>query len=173
MTATEDLSPDNEESRSSRKRRAHATTDFGLELTHLNRDQLLALALPEELLEAVTDYQRFTSHGARRRQMLLIGKLLRGEDEAAIRARVAHLARDDAQAIYEHHQAERWRDRLLHDEGALTEYLQAHPDTDRDMLSTLLRRIHAGSDSTQLRGAKRALFRFLRDNAANTVTPST
>ena len=156
--------PDDEDipSRTALKRVAQEAKDFGHRLTGLNTAQLVALDLPAALHEAITDYQRFTSHGARRRQLLLIGKLLRAEDEAAIRARLAGLLREDAESIYRHHQAETWRDRLVADDESLAHYLLEHPEADQDALRTILARIRSSRDETQVRSNKRVLFRLLR-----------
>ena len=72
--------------RSARKRATHELTRLGEELLRLRPDQFAALALPERLEEAVAEARRLTSFGAKRRQMLFIGKLMRQLDEAAVAA---------------------------------------------------------------------------------------
>ena len=78
--------------RSARKRASHELTKLGEELVALRPAQIAALALPERLEGAVAEARRLTSFGAKRRQTLFIGKLIRQLDEselAAIRAAVA------------------------------------------------------------------------------------
>lgn len=72
--------------RSARKRASHELTRLGEELLKLRPDQFAALELPERLEEAVAEARRLTSFGAKRRQMLFIGKLMRQLDEAAVAA---------------------------------------------------------------------------------------
>ena len=72
--------------RSARKRASHELTRLGEDLLRLRPDQFAALALPERLEEAVAEARRLTSFGAKRRQMLFIGKLMRQLDEAAVAA---------------------------------------------------------------------------------------
>ena len=72
--------------RSARKRATHELTRLGEELLTLRPNQLAALALPERLEEAIAEARRLTSFGAKRRQMLFIGKLMRQLDEAAVAA---------------------------------------------------------------------------------------
>ena len=79
--------------RSARKRASHELTKLGEQLIALRADQLAALALPEQLEEAVVEARRLTSFGAKRRQTLFIGKLMRKLDEdsvAAIRKALQH-----------------------------------------------------------------------------------
>ncbi len=162
---TTDL-PDDDDvpSRTARKRNAQEITDFGRQLTQLNATQLAALDLSPELHEAITDYQRFPSHGAKRRQLLLIGKLLRDSDETAVQASLANVLKEDAESIYRHHQAEIWRDRLIAGEQSLEAYIQLHSGVDADVVRDLLRRIARATDDVQARPHRRALFRLLRQH---------
>jgi ribosome-associated protein len=72
--------------RSARKRASQELTRLGEELIALRPEQLAALALPERLEEAVAEARRFTSFGAKRRQVLFIGKLMRQLDEESVAA---------------------------------------------------------------------------------------
>jgi ribosome-associated protein len=72
--------------RSARKRASHELTKLGEQLIALRPDQRAALALPEPLEEAVVEAQRLTSFGAKRRQTLFIGKLMRKLDEDSVAA---------------------------------------------------------------------------------------
>ena len=155
-------------SKSARKREADRLQDLGARLSDLNKDQLDSVPLSAELATAIADYHRFTSHGARRRQAQYIGRLMRGEDIEAISNAIERFDGDSARARFEHHQTESWRDRLLAEDDALTEFLNRYPETDRQALRALIRsaRRHAG-DKTHAR----ALFRFLRETA-KTPDPS-
>lgn len=159
---TRDLPEDEVPSRTARKRNAQEITDFGRQLTQLNPTQLAALNLSPELHEAITDYQRFPSHGAKRRQLLLIGKLLRDSDETAVHASLAAVLQEDAESIYRHHQAEIWRDRLIAGEQSLDAYIQSHPGADAQAVRDLLQQIARATDEVQARPHRRALFRLLR-----------
>ena len=72
--------------RSARKRASHEVTKLGEELVALRPEQVAALALPERLEDAIAEARRLTSFGAKRRQALFIGKLMRQLDEAAVAA---------------------------------------------------------------------------------------
>jgi ribosome-associated protein len=72
--------------RSARKRATHELTKLGEALITLRPEQRAALALPELLEEAVVEARRLTSFGAKRRQTLFIGKLMRKLDEDSIAA---------------------------------------------------------------------------------------
>ena len=72
--------------RSARKRATHELTSLGEQLLTLRPPQVAALGLPERLDEAVAEARRLTSFGAKRRQMLFIGKLMRTLDEESVAA---------------------------------------------------------------------------------------
>jgi ribosome-associated protein len=72
--------------RSARKRASHELTKLGEQLLELRAEQVAALALPERLEEAIVEARRLTSFGAKRRQMLFIGKLMRQLEEESIAA---------------------------------------------------------------------------------------
>ncbi len=79
-------------SKSQRKREATALQDLGEHLVKLTPAQLRRVPLPEELLAAVQAAQAIPQRGARKRQLQLIGKLMRRIDELeteAIRAALA------------------------------------------------------------------------------------
>jgi ribosome-associated protein len=52
----------------------------------LRPEHIAALALPERLEEAIAEARRLTNFGAKRRQTLFIGKLMRTLDEELVAA---------------------------------------------------------------------------------------
>ena len=163
------LSESPEPSKSQRKREAEQLQQLGAALAALKPVQLDAMDLPEKLRAALADYQRFPSHGAKRRQLQFIGKLMRDVDAASLKVQLDGLLGESAAQRDVLHHLERWRTRLLTEDDALTDYLDEHPTTDRQRLRQLVaktRRSTAnGSDieTPQAKADYRALFRFLRD----------
>jgi len=80
-------------SKSARKRTAHAAQSLGETLLVLADEELAALPLPPELLEALRDARRIRSRAARARQRQYIGKLMRLVDPQAVRAALAERER--------------------------------------------------------------------------------
>jgi len=82
-------------SRSERKRRAEALQKLGVRLIGLRHTQLLRLALPETLLDAILEAQSLRSRAALARQRQYIGRLMRDIDplpiERALAAPAPHL----------------------------------------------------------------------------------
>ena len=150
-------------SKSERKRQALRLQKLGQELTELKASTLAELDLPAKLGDAIALYQRITSREARRRQLQYIGALMRDFDTAEIESSLEALRGESASARYELHQLEHWRDRLLTDPAALTEYLDSHPTADRQRIRHALQKAARATQETQQRAASRELFRLLRD----------
>ena len=153
-------------SKSQRKRDANALQDMGRELVKLSRDRLNKMDLPDALRAEVLEAQRITSHGAIRRQMQLIGKLMRDVDADAIAEQLAEVRGESNLAKAAFHALEQWRERLLADDQAVTEWLAQHPGTDVQQLRQLIRNARKEASENKPPKSSRALFRLLRDTPA-------
>lgn len=156
----EDLGP----SKSQLKRDAHGLQDLGAVLVELSAQQLAEIPLSEEVLAAVKETRGITAHGARKRQLKYLGKLLRLEDDAPIREALERIQGRHALTVAHHHQCERWRDRLIAEgDAALTALLEEFPHADRQQLRQLMRAAQAEHAAGRPPKTSRELFRFLRE----------
>ena len=135
---------------------------LGAELVELAEGQLAALPLGEPLAQAVLEAKRIRSHEAKRRQLQYIGRLMREVDAAPTAAGIANMQARSQRANRLQHETENWRDRLLAEEGALTELASAHPGLDTQQLRTLIRNARREQAQGRAPHAARALFRALR-----------
>lgn len=145
------------------KQAMHALQALGEALIALSTDQLGRLELPEELRDAVLEAKRLRSREALRRQMQYIGRLMRSVESEAIAAQLADLQGESDAAKARFHSLERWRARLLEEDGALTEWLAAHPGADAQTLRQLVRTARQEQAQGKPPRASRALFRLLRE----------
>ncbi|WP_374487822.1 ribosome biogenesis factor YjgA [Zoogloea sp.] len=155
----EDLGP----SKSSLKRASHALQDLGQELVQLGKDQLNKVPLEEGLKDAIKDYQRFTAHEAKRRQLQYIGKLMRNVDPEPIRAALDVFKGVSATENARLHRLETLRVRLLEDEKVLHELAAEHPGMDLQQLRTLRRNALKEKEANKPPKAFREIFRILRE----------
>ncbi|MFV5214660.1 ribosome biogenesis factor YjgA [Azonexus caeni] len=150
-------------SKTKQKEAMHALRDLGAELVELSVGQLKRIDLPETLLAAVRDCQKITAHGARRRQMQYIGKIMRGVDEEPIRAGLALLRGESAAETARLHRLERFRTRLLEEESTLTEIANQWPGADLQQLRQLRRNALKEQEAGKPPKSYRAIFQFLKD----------
>ena len=151
-------------SKSELKRQSRDLQDLGQALVDLPAAEFDALPVPEDLRDAIVAARRITSHGARVRQRLYIGKLLRNIDPEPIREALANRAEVDRQRVRREHTIEAWRDRLLADEPAAWTELAVLVGADNlPQLRSLVRQARAERDAARAPSAARQLFRRLRD----------
>lgn len=159
----EDESQDNFISKSQRKRDSTALQDMGKELFELSRDQLKEMDLPESLLAALLEAKRLTSHGAMRRQMQYIGKVMRDIEIEPINQQLAAIRGESNIAKAAFHALENWRSRLIEDDAALNAWLAVHPETDVQQFRQLIRNARKEAAEAKPPKSSRALFKLLRE----------
>jgi ribosome-associated protein len=167
-TSTDAQSDDGSErpSKTQLKKEMHALQALGQQLVDLGRDQLAQVDLPDELREAIAFAHRVTSHEGRRRHMQYIGKLMRQVDADAIRDAIGRATGESRAAVALMHLAERWRDRLLADDEALTAFMSERPGADVQWLRASIRAARREHAAGQPPKHARALYRWLHDQLA-------
>lgn len=167
-------------SRTGQKQESEQLQALGEELLSLHDDAFTRLQLPPKLADAIHEARRISARGGRRRQLQFIGKLMRQQEPATVAAIRAALQRQHGQSARDTaalHRAESWRDRLISDDGALSEWLREHPGTDAQQLRALIRQARRDatpppSGEAQRQGrAFRAIFRLVREQLAAPDAP--
>jgi ribosome-associated protein len=154
-------SPD---SKSVHKRASEALQDLGELLTGCDAGTLEKCELPPELLAALQEYKRLPpKHGALRRQLQFIGKLMRKLDEETLARIHAQLNRNVDLEKKRFHQLEQLRERLLAgDKDALEALISAHPDASQP-LRQLIRAAQKEAQQQKPPASSRKLFKLLRE----------
>ncbi len=160
--------PDDEEdferpSKSSRKRAMHALQDLGEQLVALSPERLARVPLPDAVRDAVREARRITAHGARRRQMQFIGRLMRSVDPEPIQARLEEFSGASRIETARMHRLERLRERFLEDESVLGTIARDWPGADLQHLRALRRNALRERELGKPPRAYRELFRMLRE----------
>jgi ribosome-associated protein len=157
-------------SKTRRKQASHELQALGEALLEFADAQLATLGLGEPLLDAIRTGRSVRSHEARRRQMQLIGKLMRSADVDLARQAVTERKLGRARDSLALHTAERWRAELIAEDAATTRFAAAHPGADLQQLRALVRnaRKDAAAAPEQRNGrAFRELFQFIRGHESD------
>lgn len=149
-------------SKSARKRDMLALQKLGEALVALPPERLAKIAMPERLRDALLDAQRFTQHGAHRRQLQLVGKLMRDVDAAPLQAALDDIHGVSAAAALRQQRLERLRARLMEDDSVCTEIARDYPHADIQQLRQLRRAALKEAQQQKPPRAYRELFRALR-----------
>ncbi len=161
--------PDSPEpkSKSQLKRESEDLKDLGETLISMSPAERSKVPLSESILSAIELAQRISSHGARRRQIQYLGKLLRETDAEPIRAAVDAIRQSGTQSTAHLHRLERWRERMIAEgDPALSEFVESFPDADRSRLRQLVRAAKKELDEQKPPRSARLLFRYLREICA-------
>jgi len=127
------------------------------------RVQLERLKLSPVTWLALDETVRIKDVRALGRHYKRIANLLQREDMHAVHALMDEAEARARAAAAGHHRLERWRERLITEgDAALSDFLDEHPDTDRQQLRTLVRAAKRDTERGKPE-APRKLFRFLRD----------
>lgn len=184
LTLKAELKGTDSASKTDLKRESAERQDLGQSLLTLRadlRERLLHLGhLNERLLDAVDEAARISNFEGRRRQMQYVGKLMRqlGADDIEAIAQTLHEQhKGSAAQTVLLHQAEQWRDVLLATDEALSDWMQAFPDSDSQQLRALLRQARKDNPAnakTESQGlaprqtrAYRELFQIIKQHLVN------
>ena len=155
-------------SRTQQRREALAILTLASQLIELPPSKLAKLALPDDVRREIDITRRITSHGAKKRQLAFLAKVMRrydDEDFAAVRAELGENREKQRQETAAMHRLEAMRDRLVaEDEAALSELIAEHPQVDRQHLRSLVRQARIEKDApNKPPRAYREIFQLLKD----------
>ncbi|KTC91512.1 ribosome-associated protein [Fluoribacter dumoffii] len=152
-------------SKSQKKREADFLQKMGVKMIDLSLAKLDLLPLPENLYKAIIEAKAIKSHGAKRRQAQLIGKLMRAADYEEILAAYESLLAEESAQTASFHEVEHWRDRLINGgKDALTAFVEAYHPEDVQHLRQLIKKAVDDQQKEKNSGAAKALFRYLRSS---------
>jgi len=146
-------------SKSELKRQQQTLQRLGEQLIGLSDELLQGLTLNDRLLDAINDIRRMKSHEAIRRQKQYIGKLMRDVDPAPIQALLERLRADDRRQKRIFADAERWRDRLVHDGVEALEAFAIATGGSNPDLRTLLEALDQAKSDRVERDIRKRIFR--------------
>jgi ribosome-associated protein len=151
-------------SKSQAKRDVEALQDLGAKLVELSRNSLEKFELDQRLKDEILVAQSIRSHSAKRRQMQLIGKIMRNVDAEKIQNQYDRYQNQLNETNAKFHQLEHWRDRLLQEgDQATNELVEKYPAFDRSRLRQLLRNAKKESDANKPPKSARQIFQYLKE----------
>ncbi|QRP64823.1 DUF615 domain-containing protein [Rhodanobacter sp. FDAARGOS 1247] len=165
-------------SRTQQRRDALAVLALAQQLVDLPPSRLAKLPLPDDVRHEIDVTRRISSHGAKKRQLAFLAKVMRRYDDddfAAVRAELGENREKQRQETAAMHRLESMRDRLIaEDETALSELIAEHPQVDRQHLRSLVRQARVEKDTpNKPPKAYREIFQLLKDLAQTDTSDDT
>lgn len=151
-------------SKSQVKRDMTALQDLGQDLTTLSKKQLEKLPLSETLRSALDEYNRLpNSHGAKRRQLQFIGKVMRASNHEEIQAELDKMRTPDHAQVRRAQLIEQWGDRLLEGgEEDISAFVTAWPLAERQALRQIMRN-YTKENEEVARVHRRKLLNYIKE----------
>lgn len=148
------------------KQAMHELQALGEALLELPDVQLDGIEMEDNLREALRTVRGIRTREARRRQLQYVGKLLRMADVEPMRRAMADYRAGQTQSTQAFQAIEQWRDRLLDDDAAITNWVDTHPATDVQRLRVLIRnarRERTAMSAQQVDGGAARKGRYYRE----------
>ena len=160
-------------SKSQRKRDAHELLDLAKKLIAMPESRLNRMPMDDNLREEIKFARSIRAHGARKRQLMTVGKMLRKRDTEELIDAVNGIDQKNRQVNARFHHVEAWRDRLV--EGTdqeLSELLEQSPDINVQSLRQLIRNAKKEAKLGKPPAASRKLFKLLRETDEQSQLPA-
>jgi ribosome-associated protein len=149
-------------SRTQKKKAAEGLQEMGEQLVDLDDAQLGALDLPNDLKEAVAAAKKIKSHGARRRQLQYIGRLMRDYDTNVVQEALEKIEARGDRERRRFKRVERWRDELVAgDDKRLHWLVENFTPIDQQQIHHLVDCARGLTSQINAKEAARKLFRLL------------
>lgn len=135
------------------------------EISRLSPSHIAEFELPENVERALLDTAKMGQNAARKRQLKYVTAQLRKLDLEAVREKLDRIKNRSAHGVREHHQAERWRDRLLseHANQALTEFISDFPAADSQYVRQLQRNAQKEAKEVKPPKSARLLYKYVKE----------
>jgi ribosome-associated protein len=163
-------------SKSQLKRESTALQKLGQELIDEARDRVKRVPMPEDVRDAILECQLIRDHEGRRRQLQYVGKMMRSlteEEVALIQKTLDSWKGASKEETASMHALERRREKLLVDDGALTELKGQYPLVDVQQMRTLIRNARKEQAENKPPKAYREIFQILKQlQAPNSPKPT-
>jgi ribosome-associated protein len=151
-------------SKSQRKRDAQELVSLAKKMIAMPENRFRKLPLDEELRSEIEFARGIKSHGARKRQLMTVGKMLRQRDNEELLDAVNNIDQRNQQANARFHLVESWRDRLIEgSDQVLSEFLEQATGANIQTLRQLIRNAKKEAQLGKPPSSARKLFKLLRD----------
>lgn len=152
-------------SKTKRKKEMHALQRLGERLVKLPQSQLEMISIADDqLYQAIMLAKKIKARGGLRRQMQLIGKLMRDVDIEAIKLALAQIDGQTLDSVAHLHRLENARDILIiKGDSAISEIIHRWPTAEPKKLREWTKQLNSAKKRGSQKQHIRNLFRYLSE----------
>lgn len=159
-------------SKSQRKRDANELLDLAKKLISMPGSRLKRMPIDDDLRREIDFARSIRAHGARKRQLMTVGKMLRRLDTEELMDAVNDVGQKNRQENARFHHIEAWRDRLMEGNNeALSKLIELSPAINAQTMRQLIRNANKEAKLGKPLSASRKLFKLLREAHEQTPLP--
>ncbi len=137
---------------------------FGKKISALSLEEISTFNFPDNISSAIKDCKSIKSNAAKKRQVQYLGKLLREIDLSEAYLRINQINSNSQLEVQKNHKAEIWRDRLIQNKNALTEFIGLFPNIDRQKIRQLIQNTLKEIKSSNPPKYYRQLFKYIKEH---------
>jgi len=136
---------------------------FGRSVADLSNDAIKKFNFPVNIQEAIKEFKTIKSNSAKKRQAQYLGKLLRDIDLTEAYTVMEQLRTHSQKEIQANHYIEKWREKLLSDKEAITEFISLYPESDSQSLRQLINNSLKEKNLNRPPKSYRQLFQIIKE----------
>ena len=165
MIDVEDDFPEYERpNKSELRREALALQELAKQLVELHDSVWVSFKLSNDMLEELRAFKNIQQHGAKKRQLKRVAKLLRSEDVSAAQHAVENAKKQYADVNAAFHKVEMWRDKLISgSKKDVADFLNDYPLANPQVLNQLVRNAKQELAKAKPLKSSKLLFKLLRE----------
>lgn len=148
------------ESKTQRKHYAHSMVDLAHKLAEMKHSLLIELPINEQIINAIVESKKITSHIARKRHFQYLGKLLLKDNHEEIVDAIESKEKEKEAGLLRQPLINLWLEKTLEDMEIINELYPTHDNADIQTLRQLAR--SASKESANSKKNRRKLFEHLR-----------
>ena len=158
-----DLDKDSVVSKTELKKDSKNIQKFGKRISELTINNIQAFKFPLSVYEATIGLKNLKSNSAKKRQVQYLGKLLREIDLTDAFLVMKQLEVGSQKEIQRNNIIEGWRDKLLNNNDAITEFVDQYPKIDRQSLRQTISNAQKEKKGNKPPKYSRQLFKLIKD----------
>jgi ribosome-associated protein len=135
---------------------------LGRSIAEMSADEIKKFNFPPNIQHAITEFKAIKSNSAKNRQTQYLGKLLRAIDLTEAYIVMEQLRTNSQKGIQLDHYIEKWRDRLISDKEAITEFISLYSSSENQTIRQLIQNSLKEKASDKPPKSYRQLFQVIK-----------
>ena len=135
---------------------------LGRSIAELSTDEIKRFNFPANIQQAIKEFKAIKSNSAKNRQTQYLGKLLRAIDLTEAYIVMEQLRTNSQKGIQLDHYVEKWRDKLISDKEAITEFISLYPSSENQTIRQLIQNSIKEKASNKTPKSYRQLFQVIK-----------